>query len=113
MITFPHFISEFYYQQPDICSWHGMLYFKKYVLLIKTLNLSILLTDFTNRTFFPQKNTFISANDVIVPVEFFEVSLKRAIVLTKGSTTEVRIKIIENTGEFSIVESGKIHFFKD
>lgn len=54
-----------------------------------------------------QKNTFMSANDIVVPVEFREISLRRAIVLTKGSQTEVRIKIIENTGEFSIMESGK------
>ena len=55
-----------------------------------------------------QKQTFLSANDVIVPVEFYEISLRRAIVLSKSATTEVKIKIIENTGEFSIMESDQV-----
>lgn len=55
-----------------------------------------------------QKLTFLNSNDLVVPVEFYEVSLKRAIVLTKGSTTEVKIKIIENSGEFSIIESDQV-----
>jgi len=55
-----------------------------------------------------QKNTFISANDIVVPVEYHDITLRRAIVLNKGSTTEVKIKIIENTGEFSIIESEQV-----
>lgn len=51
-----------------------------------------------------QKMTFLNASDLQTPVEFYNISLRRAIVLSKGSTTEVKIKIIENTGEFSIIE---------
>lgn len=43
-----------------------------------------------------------------IPIEFFDISFKRAILLNKNTETIIKIKINEDNGRFCIVESDQI-----
>lgn len=43
-----------------------------------------------------------------IPIEFFDITFKRAILLNKNNETVVKIKINEDNGRFCIIESDQV-----
>lgn len=68
---------------------------------------------------FAEKTTYNYKRTLLVPVEFFDITFRRAILLNKNTETVIKIKINEDNGTFCIIESdqiccsGKVALIKD
>lgn len=55
-----------------------------------------------------EKTTYNYKKTLQIPIEFFDICFKRAIILNKNNETVVKIKINEDNGRFCIIESEQV-----